>query len=285
MSRTLFVGCSHTSGYFYHDTDGWGEEKESAKTHRDGLYQWALNNYAEIYAKDNNQKTIIYAFPGAGNCKYPDWIRYCLNTYDDIDSIFVQSTYWNRYQISANLRPDLDSTIDIDHYVFQAKSDELVTRYTDKEVALPFLEIMRQPNDNDYDNFSGHKFPGDGNFQFLEQLDKRYEYTKLWNELLTPLQTKNYHRDLVVIDTMCRDRGIPWYIWNMKDDCQLPPDLNLYGELKMCVRSPMSAEKYLLEKLNINMKEHKIDVEHHPILIHNLIAKHYIPWLKNLTKT
>ena len=54
MARTLFIGDSHSHGYF----------EMGGKIH-----SWESNNYAEIYANDNNKQTVIYSMPGGRNRK------------------------------------------------------------------------------------------------------------------------------------------------------------------------------------------------------------------------
>ena len=71
MSRTIFLGDSHTCGY-------------KVDSNRVPTY-WSKNNYAEIYSQLNNKAVAIYGFPGGCNRKYPTWIRAMLDYYDDID--------------------------------------------------------------------------------------------------------------------------------------------------------------------------------------------------------
>lgn len=124
----LFVGCSHTNGYF--NNDGSHPDCMTARMNNGRVYQWAGNNYAEIYAKNLKEKTIIYSMSGATNCKYPDWIAYCLQNHK-IDKIFVQSTYWNRYRVGASLDLNIEREIPLDHFTMDPEEDELISRYTD----------------------------------------------------------------------------------------------------------------------------------------------------------
>ena len=85
MARTLFIGDSHSHGYF----------EMGGKIH-----SWESNNYAEIYANDNSKQTVIYSMPGGCNRNYHAWLKTMLDRYDDIDDVFMQSTYWNRFLLS-----------------------------------------------------------------------------------------------------------------------------------------------------------------------------------------
>ena len=76
MTRTLFLGDSHSHGYF----------EMGGKVNA-----WESNNYAELYALENNKQTVMYSMPGGCNRKYPAWLRTMLDRYNDIDEVFVQS--------------------------------------------------------------------------------------------------------------------------------------------------------------------------------------------------
>ena len=47
MSRTLFIGCSHSMGY-------QGASKDNNPN------TWGPNNYAEFYSKKHNKNIILY---------------------------------------------------------------------------------------------------------------------------------------------------------------------------------------------------------------------------------
>ena len=85
MGRTLFLGDSHAAGYYF----------------KDRPHQWE-HNYGDSYSKLYNKDVIVYALPGATNKKYPIWLKSMLDRYDDIDEVFVQSTYWNRWLMGAS---------------------------------------------------------------------------------------------------------------------------------------------------------------------------------------
>ena len=105
MAKTLFFGDSHAHGYW--DDNGV-------------IRAWQDNNYAEIYAKHFKKETIIYSLPGGSNKKYPVWLKSMLNRYQDIDELFVQSTYWNRYLIGASRMLNIGDDIKIDHFLDEA---------------------------------------------------------------------------------------------------------------------------------------------------------------------
>lgn len=287
MSKTLFVGCSHTCGYFV--SNGSHKECSSALSVSNDIHQWALNNYAEIYAKENNKEIIIYSMQGATNCKYVDWIGYCLKKYD-IDEIFVQSTYWNRYKIAASFSKEIDiqKEIPLGHFTYEKdlprnnEQNDLVTRLSDREESLEVAEIVRQPLLEDYKSFKGHKFNKEGKYIYETALTDNYSKTKLWNELATHIQHRNYVKDLLVIDNLCRFYNIPWHLFNMNINQYIPPNLDFYTPLTNCKRSPVSVQDFLEQTQGIDSKDYLIDVEHLNEEYHKLIAKHYIPFLKEI---
>ena len=57
MTRTLFIGDSHTCGYkTIPGEQGLGS-----------FSVWNENSYVEEYAKLHNKKAVVYAMPGANN--------------------------------------------------------------------------------------------------------------------------------------------------------------------------------------------------------------------------
>ena len=286
MSKTLFVGDSHTCGYFM--SDGSHKECDSALSTLDDIYKWANNNYAEYYSEQNNKEVIIYSMQGATNCKYVDWIGYCLRKYD-IDEIFVQSTYWNRYKIAASFSKEIDIQIEVplghfimDHLPRNNEQNELVIRLSDDEESLEAAEIVRQPLLEDYKSFKGHKFNKEGEYIYETTLTDNYTKTKLWNELVTHIQHRNYVKDLLVIDNLCRFHNVPWHLFNMNINQYIPPNLDFYTPLTNCKRAPVSVKDFLEQTQGIDSKDYLIDVEHFNEEYHKLIAKHYIPFLKKI---
>ena len=62
MTRTLFIGDSHTCGY-----------KTVPGKQGPGSYSvWNENSYVEEYVKLHNKKAVVYSMPGANNRTYAD---------------------------------------------------------------------------------------------------------------------------------------------------------------------------------------------------------------------
>jgi hypothetical protein len=108
MSRTLFIGDSHTMGYIGH------EQLPSFEV-------WQNNNYAELYAELTGKPVVIMASAGCDNAEYTNFLAYAFKKYNDIDEVFIQSTYWGRFALAIN--PDLDekAIFPLDFFIEQNK--------------------------------------------------------------------------------------------------------------------------------------------------------------------
>lgn len=269
MAKTLFVGDSHAHGYF--DVNG----KISA---------WNDNNYAEIYSAVNNKDVIIYSQPGGCNRKYPTWVRSMLNKYDDIDEVFIQSTYWNRFLLSCSRNLDVGEHTDVDLYLdTDQPMDSKIHRYTDHRMTDDYIEMIDQVRVENYEDFKGFSFNDKDVRADWAPFHEKYIYTKLWHELVTPLQFKDYCLDLLVIDTMCSRRNIKWYQWSINNRVFVPDNVNLYGDWQTGTKSKMSAEGYIKfsKGIDIETDEYRLDGEHYNKEIHEIIATDYLNYIKN----
>lgn len=268
MSRTLFIGDSHAHGYY-----------EIDKT----ISAWQDNNYAEIYAKAHNKQVVIYSQPGGCNRKYPAWIKSMFDRYDDIDEVFVQSTYWNRFLLSCSRNLDVGETTNVDLYLDNDQpKDNLIDRYTDHRVTENYIEMIDQVRQDNYEDFKGFAFNDMEVTPDWAPFHEKYIYTKLWHELVTPLQYKDYCLDLLAIDTMCARRNIKWYQWSINNRVFVPENIELYGNFAAGTKAKTSAEGFLqlVKGINIETDEHRLDGEHYTTEIHKLIATEYLTYLK-----
>ncbi len=273
MGRTLFIGDSHAHGYY--EVNG-------------NISAWQDNNYAEIYAKHHNKKVVIYSQPGGCNRKYPAWVKSVLNRYDDIDEVFIQSTYWNRFLLSCSRHLDIGEDTGVDLYLDDDQlKDNLVDRYTDHRVTENYIEMIDQVRPENYEDFKGFEFDDMEVKADWKPFHEKYIYTKLWHELVSPLQYKDYCLDLLAIDTMCSRRNIKWYQWTINNRVFVPKNIEMYGEFEAGIKSKISAEGFLKHSKGIDIEtdQHRLDGEHYTKEIHELIAKDYFNYIKNLTKT
>tara|TARA_B100000674_G_scaffold462441_1_gene442507 strand:- start:338 stop:1027 length:690 start_codon:yes stop_codon:yes gene_type:complete len=220
--------------------------------------------------------------PGGANIKYPIWLRCMLDKYDDIDEVFVQSTYWNRFLLSCSKKLDVGDDTKPDLYLDNDQpKDDLIHRYTDHRITDDYIEFVEKPRTQLYQEFKGFKFHDsliDYNFGLFHE---KYSYTKLWHEMITPLQYKEFCSNLVVIDTMLKEKDIKWYLWTINERVYMPNNTDYFVPLS-CVKAPMSVERYLkeTENLDIETDHYRIDGEHYIKEVHNKIATDYFGYLK-----
>lgn len=282
MSRTLFIGDSHSHGYYQ-------DENESAD---EIPLSWRDANYAEIYSKVNNKKTAIYSMPGACNKKYPAWVAYMLSYYDDIDEVFVQSTYWNRYLLAASKYATVGEDLQINHFSIgpnndeKHKNDKMIDRWTDVKITEEHVELVCQMLNENFEEFKGFEFDPNAMWAGFKPFHEKFCYTKLWHETTTHLQHREYCGDLFIISNLCKSKGIPVYFWSINNRVFMPKhNYQIFAPLDNCFFADISAQGFLLNKEKIDIEDTVVDGEHYPYYIHEKIAKEYIPYLKSLTKT
>lgn len=267
MGRTLFLGDSHTHGYYAKD-DG-------------NIKAWQENNYAEIFSRENDREVIIYSMAGGCNRKYPTWTRAMLDSYDDIDEIIIQGTYWNRFLLGCSRNLDYGFEITPSHFIdYNCPKDNKIHRYTDHRISENYLELSDKVRAENYEEFGGITFDDFNIKSDWKPFVSKYIYTKLWHELLTHLQYKDYCIDMYAISNMAKERGIPVYLWVINDRQDIPPSLDYFGKVDITV-APMSAEKWIMERHGIDIKDRTTDGEHYDFGIHEIIGKEYIPYLKS----
>ena len=160
--------------------------------------------------------------------------------------------------------------------------DEKIKRYTDHRVTENYIEMIDQVRQENYEEFKGFFFDDMKIQADFKPFHEKYIYTKLWHELVTPLQYKDYCLDLLAIDTMCARRDIKWYQWTINNRVFVPDNVELYGDWQAGTKAPSSAEGYLqlAKAINIETDEYRVDGEHYTKHIHELIAKDYLNYVK-----
>lgn len=271
MSRTLFIGDSHTTGYV----------DDPVK----GTLFWQENNYAEIYSKLHNKPVVIYAMPGGCNKKYPIWLRAMFERYNDIDEVFVQSTYWNRYLMACSRMLDVGDGIKANHFSDGPIVEGQIERWTDHRVSEDYMELVEQCRPELFEEFKGFNYDERNTTADWGPFNEKYAYTKLWHESVTHLQYREYCTDLYVLDNLCHDYGVKWHLWSINNRVFMPEHYEFFGPLKRCIRSDMSVEGYVRDKYGYNIEDKTSDGEHYLYDTHEIIAKEYIPYLKTLDKT
>ena len=267
MSRSLFIGCSHTMGYLDPNPNSDAPPQP-----------WQDNNYAEFYAKQNNKPVVIMASAGAGNSLWPRFLAYAFQKYNDIDEVFVQSTYWGRFAIAMNPNLDAYNILPIDYFIEKEKSDDLIERYSLGLYQDKFVEYYLKPESYDYDELPYNRYTA----PFCAEPDVRrssHMYIRMWHYSNTHLDQYDYFKDVLVCDALCLYNSVKMHLWNINDRCFIPKETNNWlTKLQATNIANIDAISYL-KKYNENIK--LADTEHYSKETHEIIAKEYIPYIKD----
>lgn len=272
MSRILFVGDSHSMGYI--DPNPIDESSP--------FYTWQSNNYAEIYSKLNNKKSVIMASSGCGNREYVNFIANAFKNYNDIDEVFVQSTYWGRFPLAIN--PDLNETeiFPLNFFLDKNDCDELIDRYSIGLVQKKrYLQNYTKPEGIDFDT-PYVKETSPNNVPSLRH--SSFMYVQLYHYLQTHLAQQDYFRDILLCDTLCAHNNAKMYLWNFNQRCFIPKETeNFYSQLRSTTITDIDAMSYIKQFTDKQLEYEKVDSEHYNDYVHTLIAEYFIPHLKSLS--
>lgn len=272
MGRKLFVGCSHTMGY-----------ADPVENNHLGMFHiWCEHNYAEIYAKSTNQKTAIYASSGCGNREYVNFVADAFKRYDDIDEVFVQSTYWGRFPLAINPNLNERQIFPLSFFLSEDNKDELIERYSIGMVQPGgHMLAYSKARPDDYIRNQYILSTSPNNQPSLNQ--SSYMYIQVWHYCQTLLAQQDYFKDILLLDTLCSRNNAKMYLWNINDRCFIPPQVKeFYTDLQSTVVADIDALTYLKQFSDRNLEMEKVDSEHYNTHVHGLISEHYIPYLRNL---
>jgi len=270
VGKSLFIGCSHTMGYRHYDLD-------TPST------VWQDNNYAEVYSQINDKEVIIMASAGAGNRAYPNFLAHALKEHNDIDEVFIQSTYWGRFPFAINPTLNEKEILPLDFFIEKDHADWNVIRYSlgllQKE---KYLEQYLKANPEDYSNF---KYMLDTSPTRQPDIKSTvYLYIQMWHYNQTHLAQQDYMKDITFCDMLCKAHNLPMYVWNINNRCFIPDNVDgFYTDLTQTKFASIDAITYLQDLTTKNLEEEKVDTEHYNRYVHELIAKEYIPYIKERT--
>lgn len=266
--RTLFLGDSHASGYKCIDNK---------------VTQWGDNNYADVYSTEFDRDVTVYAQPGASNQKYPTWVKSMLDYYDDIDELFVQSTYWNRWLMGCSRNLEYGANTKADLFLdtrYVCPRNPRIKYMTDWRAVDDYVELVEQPRAESFEQFKGIIYDENNITSDWAPFHEKYTYSKLYHECLTHLQYREYCGNLYIINSLCKERGIRWYLWRINNRVYFPDHLDFFGKLD-CTVADKSAEQWIKETYKINIQDTILDTEHYSRSTHELIGKDYFTYLKN----
>lgn len=268
MSRTLFIGDSHTMGYI-------GNE------HLPSFEVWQNNNYAELYAELTGKPVVIMASAGCDNTEYTNFLAYAFKKYDDIDEVFIQSTYWGRFSLAIN--PDLDekAIFPLDFFIEQDKSSPGIDRYSIGMVQQgKYMVAYAKPTADDYKHLPYVRNTNPNNRPLLQVTP--HLYIQMYHYCQTHLEQQDYMRNILVCDTLCKNNNAKLHVWNINDRCFIPKEAaSFYTPLSSTTITDIDAINFL-ENAGLSVATSTVDGEHYSNEVHALIATHYIPYLRSL---
>ena len=268
--RTLFIGCSHTMGY-------------CASNLNQPVSTWQENNYAEIYSKIHNKKCVIMASAGTGNRVYPRFLAHAFKKYNDIDEVFIQSTYWGRFPVVINPELSYKKIFPIDFFLNKDSSDDLMDRWSiSLSVDNKYQECFHRALPDDWIEFPYIRDTA----PWISEPDVRrssYLYFQMWHYQNTHLIQQDYFKDIALCDMLCHYNNIPLYVWNINDRCYVPKESNnFFTELRNTKFCDQDAISFLDKKYNKNHKNDTLDGEHYSKHVHKKIATEYISYVKDI---
>jgi len=272
MTRALFIGDSHTCGYWSHPTN----QGPGSYTY------WNDNNYAEVYAKENNKPVAIYAMAGVNNRVYTDWMKSMFDTYDDIDEVFLCMAPFNRFIIGFDGKLD-DTVIPVNHFTTKMpSSDGFIDRYCDLTIKDDNLQLFNKALSDDYNTFPGLDLDPQNGLKTPNIREHNFMQIKLFFDLNTFIEKRDFLLNVFTWDRMCHERGAKLYLFNVTDRLRYPQTFEYYGTLKSTILTRKAVEGFFKEKHVDHTRYYLEDQEHYNKEYHTLIATKYLPWLKTL---
>jgi len=266
MSRTLFISDSHSMGYVGHNSEAGGFDV------------WQENNYAEIFSAENNKPVVIMASSGCGNREYVNFLAHAFKLYDDIDEVFIQSTYWGRFPLAINPELDEKTTFPLDFFIEQNSNDDKIHRFSIGLVQQDkYLQAYAKPD---------FKIPYDLNTSPGRQpiiTRMSYMYVQTYHYLQTHLEQQDYFKDILLCDTLCQRNNVKMTLWNINDRCYIPKETaNFYTNLVSTTITNIDAISYIKDNFQIDLENEKVDIEHYNKHAHTHIARYFMPYLRRL---
>lgn len=271
MSRTLFIGDSHTCGYY----------SIPGKTGPGSYSYWNDNLYSERYGDFFDRPVITYAMAGVNNRVYTDWLKSMFEKYNDIDEVFICLAPLNRFIIAFDdtLR---DEAIPVDQFLMKMEtSPENKDRYCDHTLSNGIVQLFNKPIYEDYSNFTGFEISEKEGLIKPDLRKDSYMQVKLFFEMNTHQEKRDFLNCIYTWDNICNDNNANLYVFYVSDRGKYPSKTDYYGPLKRTIVSPITVQSYFKSKM-INHEKYLIeDNEHYNIEFHKMIAERFLPWLKS----
>jgi len=272
MGRALFIGDSHTCGYWSHPTN----QGPGSYTY------WNDNNYAEEYSRIANKPVAIYSMAGVNNRVYTDWLKVMFDRYNDIDEVFICLAPFNRFRLAFD-GTLTDEVIPIDHFTTKMESsDGVIDRYCDLTIQGENLQLFNKALSDDYNNFPGVDVDMAKGLGKPNLRKNTFMEVKLFFELNTFLEKRDFLLDVFAWDRMCSIHRAKLYLFNFTERLRYPTDWKYYGDLSNTTIATKTVEGFFKERHIDHTKYYLEDKEHYNKEYHDLVADRYLSWLKSL---
>lgn len=272
MSRSLFIGDSHTCGYY----------SELGKTGPGSYSYWNDNLYSERYGDIFEKPVVTYAMAGVNNRVYTDWLKSMFEKYNDIDEVFICLAPLNRFVLAYDqeLR---DEALPVDHFtMMMADSPKGADRYVDHTVSDGVVQLFNKPVYEDYSKFAGFELSAVEGLKSPDLRKNSFMQVKLFHDLNTYQEKRDFLNCVYTWDNICNDNNADLYIFQVADRGKYPSKIDYYGSLKRTVMSTKTVQSYFKSKM-IDHERYLIeDKEHYNREFHEMIAEKFLPWLKTL---
>lgn len=278
MGRIVALGCSHTSGYHIGDLppneQDWNLEnwKFSGK--------WNDNNWAEFYINSKGKDGAIFANPSNGWWEYSEWCSHLFRTYDDIEEVVVQQTYWNRFRLCMQYPQ---------HYEKMIPLDELYELETTKGNIDCWIKRIHNEAQDVFDiPMQSYAQDFQKNCQFTVKFHPRfmmgdpdlrtqpYMTVKTWMELMNLKAQREFLKELYILQELCRNNNAKLKIFALNKWTWIPNNLNDYFNFDLVEVAKDNVEDWFLQHKDINVGTKTIDDEHYDVDIHQIIGTDYM---------
>jgi len=265
MSRTLFLGDSHTCGY---------------KSFKDLSYSlWNENNYASIFSDIFDTSVLIYAQPGSTFRVFTDRLSTMFKRYNDITKVFLCLPPFNRFVLACD-EIDFINCIPVDYFTYDHDDpSNKIQRFQDETIKNNRLQLFQKTIYSDYESIPSLDFSDKDGLKSPNVRKDSYMKIKTFFEFNTYLEKREYFNCVYTWDNICSDNDADLYIFNFMDRMIFPEYQDYYGKLKKTTISNKTVETFLRD-LNVNHKEYLLeDHEHYNKDYHKLVAEKFLPWL------
>lgn len=261
--RTAVIGCSHSAGYQFPAPDGLRDH-------------WHDNNWAEIYINNQNKDGVIFACPGRGWYDYSERLAFLFKTYNDIDEVIIQQTYWNRYRFGYNTPNFYENIIPLETHMMLEETKGCIDCYN-----ISMWNDQLKCFDGGQITVAGdYAIPANLGMTFnpfdLHEPNLQtdgYQRLKANYELMTVINQRQFFKEVYIWNTLCKEKNAKLKIFAMNDLTWLPKDLNIIGDCSHASIATESAEQFLKN----NNAVIKVDDEHFDTTAHKLIANEFVP--------